>query len=134
MAQQLTREEVRDLIKNGNGRTLLLHVNTARTRSEVSNNYIKPTLEDLGWQKAGGEGGYHGMRGAYARFFQWDDKQEEILFSGEVNDLRNAAVEALNANLQAFAKPNEVAEVHVVITTTVLYDNTALDLLALPLN
>ena len=64
---ELTREQLRDLIRDGTRRVVLLIVNTINTSSDCAHNFVIPTLIALNWRKAGGEGEYQGMRGVYAK-------------------------------------------------------------------
>lgn len=47
----MTREELDELVTEGNGRTLILIVCTRYAREDCATNYVRPTLQQKGWIK-----------------------------------------------------------------------------------
>ena len=132
MANQITREELRDLVRNGNLRVVLLIVNSKNTTSDCATNGIKPRLEELGWMKVGAEGDYGGMRGCYARSIRFEGEYQTYI--GTVRGFLDQARTSLTERVQEFAKDDDVAEVHCAVVECLLYDEAVVELLELPRN
>jgi len=124
-----TRETLRDTVNNGSIRVVLLNVNLKNANSKYSSNHVKAALSEHGWTKVGGEGDYRGARGLYARIVPFVDYFD---FIEVVVELRNDALRAINVNLQNIATVGNVAEVHVVLSEALLYDDVIDAFLELP--
>lgn len=126
---QWTREDLRDAVNNGDVRVVLLNVNLRYADSKYSSNYVKDVLSTHGWTKVGGEGDYRGARGVYARIVPIVD---DLDFIEMVAELRTVALGAIDENLQEIATDGNVAEVHVVLSEALLYNNVIDAFLELP--
>ncbi len=129
MNDQLTREELAEQVAEGNGRTLILIVCTRYTTEDCATNYVRPTLQQKGWMKVGGEGNYKGLRGVYARFVPCSNHQD---FLDKVEIFRRETADAIQNRLQDYSKDEEIAEAHFAFADGLLYTNEALELLQLP--
>ena len=127
MADQLTREQLANYLRNGNCRAVVLLVNTQFTISSCSTNYIRPSLEGIGFVKVGGEGNYGGLRGTYLKITGVDEFPANIDFVRHVGILCEEARTTLNLHILAqSANMDNDAVVHVAACEGLLYDHDAI--------
>lgn len=123
-------EQLEAQVRRNDQRVLLLSISTAHTRSDCSRNFILPTLSRIGWVKVGGEGGYTGLRGTYAKSIP---VLNGIEFGARILQEREAARLAIEGGIADYALPDKDAEFHLMISECLFYGDALQGLLQLPL-
>lgn len=128
MTREQTCDEARAGIQ-GNSTVFAVNLVTVKTRPETSTNFVHPTMWRNGWKKSGDEKRFHCLRGVYIKRFE-NPITGNVLQSAEedFSQVRNA----LSQGIQAYAQPEQTAEIHMMLTQVLLYDEMRMKMMDLP--